>query len=71
MNLFADFYKFFKCRLFNKNSRKSAENLSEKLTPRRLSAKTHYFLGQCTSNHCSTHGQLSWGGAKLNPKLDN
>ena len=29
MNLFADFYKFFKCRLFNKNSRKSAENLCE------------------------------------------
>ena len=29
MNLFADFSKFFKCRLFNKNSRKSAENLSD------------------------------------------
>ena len=26
MNLYADFYKFFKCRLFYKNSRKSAEN---------------------------------------------
>ena len=25
MNLFADFYKFFKCRLFNRNSRKSAK----------------------------------------------
>ena len=26
LNLFADFFKFFKCRLFNKNSRKSPEN---------------------------------------------
>ena len=26
MNLFADFFKFFKCRLFIKNSRKSTEN---------------------------------------------
>ena len=25
MNLFADFFKFFKCRLFNNNSRKSAK----------------------------------------------
>ena len=29
MNLFADFFKFFKCRLFNKNSRKSTENVCE------------------------------------------
>ena len=29
MNLFAEFYKFFKCRLFNKNSRKSTENVCE------------------------------------------
>jgi len=29
MNLFADFFKFFKCRLFNKNSWKSAENVFE------------------------------------------
>ena len=28
-NLFAEFYKFFKCRLFNKNSRKSTENVCE------------------------------------------
>ena len=28
-NLFADFYKFFKCRLFNKNSRKSTKNVCE------------------------------------------
>ena len=27
LNLFANFFKFFKCRLFNNNSRKSAENL--------------------------------------------
>ena len=26
-NLSADFYKFFKCRLFNKNSKKSTENV--------------------------------------------
>ena len=25
LNLFADFFKFFKCRLFNNNSRKSAK----------------------------------------------
>ena len=29
MNLFADFYKFFNCRLFNKNSRKFTENVRE------------------------------------------
>ena len=28
-NLFADFYKFFKCHLFNKNSRNSTENVCE------------------------------------------
>ena len=28
-NLFADFYKFFKCRLFNENSRKSTESYCE------------------------------------------
>ena len=28
-NLSADFFKFFKCRLFNKNSRKSTENVWE------------------------------------------
>ena len=27
LNLFADLFKFFKCRLFNKNSRKSIENV--------------------------------------------
>ena len=27
--LFADFFKLFKCRLFNKNSRKSAGNLCD------------------------------------------
>ena len=26
-NLFADFFKFFKCRLFNNNSKKSTENV--------------------------------------------
>ena len=25
LNLFADFFKFFKCRLFNNNSRKSVK----------------------------------------------
>ena len=29
-NLFAVFCKFFKCRLFNKNSRKPRENVCEK-----------------------------------------
>ena len=29
MNLFADFNKVFKCRGFNKNFRKSAENIYE------------------------------------------
>ena len=28
-NLFADFDKIFKCRLFNKNARKSTENVCE------------------------------------------
>ena len=28
-NLFADFYKFFKCRLFKKSSKTSAENICE------------------------------------------
>ena len=29
MNVFADFFQFFKCPLFNKNSRKSVENLCD------------------------------------------
>ena len=29
MYLFADFVKFFKCRIFNKNFRKSTENVCE------------------------------------------
>jgi len=28
-NLFADFFKFIECRLFNKNSRKSKESFCE------------------------------------------
>ena len=38
MNLFADFFKFFKCRLYNKNSRKSIENVCEStIGPQRTS----------------------------------
>ena len=29
LNLFADFFEFFKCHLLNNNSRKSAENVCE------------------------------------------
>ena len=32
-NLFADFFKFFKCRLFNNNSRKSAKIFVNKEKP--------------------------------------
>ena len=30
LNLIKDFFKFFQCRLFNNNSRKSTESVSEK-----------------------------------------
>ena len=33
LNLLADFFKFFKCRLFNNNSRKSAKIFVNKEKP--------------------------------------